>query len=132
MTVIQIFTFLVNLCLLIMIVDFLRKEKLKEKYSILWLVALVCLQVLIVFDEWVIKLAELVGVYYPPSLFFYLAILFLFVIVLYMSLVISKLTRQNQLLAQKVALLEARFADCRSQCSRGYFAAEHPGDPLQD
>jgi hypothetical protein len=107
MTFLQIFTSVVNLLTLLLILDFLRKEKLKVKYSILWFMTIVVIQCLIFFESWLNDLAKLVGVFYPPSLLFYLAFLFLFVIVLHLSLVISKLTRQNQVLAQKVALLEA-------------------------
>jgi hypothetical protein len=106
MSFIQIFTSLVNLMMLFMIFDFLRREKLKEKYSILWLMTILFLQGFIFFDKWFLKFSKVVGVFYPPSLMFYLAILFLFIIVLHLSLVVSKLSRQNQILAQKLALLE--------------------------
>jgi len=108
MSFIQIFTSLVNLLMLFMIFDFLRREKLKEKYSILWLLAIVFLQFFIFFDKWFLDFSKMVGVFYPPSLMFYLAILFLFIIVLHLSLVVSKLTQQNQVLAQKLALLELK------------------------
>lgn len=107
MTVIQIFTTIVNVVLLLMVFDFLRRERLKEKYSIMWVSAIVAIQLLILFHEWLNEFSLWVGVYYPPSLLFYLAFLFLFIIVLHLSLVVSKLTKQNQIMAQKLALLEA-------------------------
>ena len=109
MTFIQIFTTIVNLLILIMIINFLRKEKLKEKYSILWLITIIFIQIFIIFDKLLNKIAHTVGIYYPPSLVFYLAFLFLFIIVLHLSLVVSKLTKQNQILAQKIALLDAKL-----------------------
>ncbi|HOB52429.1 MAG TPA: DUF2304 domain-containing protein [Acidobacteriota bacterium] len=109
MTFVQIFTTVINGLLLLAIIHFLRREKLKEKYSLLWLAAIVCIQVLILSEGWLNRLAQLVGIYYPPSLVFYLAILFLFAIMLHQGLAMSKLTRQNQVLAQRLALLEARL-----------------------
>lgn len=108
MTFIQIFTSIVNILILLMIINFLRKEKLKEKYSILWLLSIVAIQGLIFFDGILIRVSEMVGIHYPPSLLFYMAFLFLFIIVLHLSLVVSKLTKQNQIMAQKIALLEEK------------------------
>lgn len=108
MTFINIFTTAVNLFALILILDFLRREKLKEKFSIVWILAIVLLQLLIVFEGGLTGLANLVGVYYPPSLLFYLAIVFLFIICLHLSMTVSKLTKQNQILAQRLSLLQAR------------------------
>jgi len=108
MTLIQIVTSIINLFLLMVVFDFLRRERLKEKYSIIWVTCIVGIQILILFKDWLNEFAAWIGVYYPPSLVFYLAFVFLFIMVLHLSLVVSKLTKQNQVMAQKMALLEAR------------------------
>lgn len=109
MTFVQIFTTLVNLTLLVMILGFLRRETLKEKYSLLWFAAILVVQAFLLPGRLLDHLAAWAGIYYPPSLLFFLALLFLFAILLHLSLVISRLHHQNQVLAQRLALLESRL-----------------------
>jgi len=47
---------------------------------------------------------------YPPAILFAVATLFVIVVLLYYSTVLSKLSDQNTLLAQRVALLEQRLS----------------------
>ncbi len=51
-------------------------------------------------------LADLVGIAYPPSALFVLASFFVLVVLLHYSTVISKLSEQNTILAQRLAILE--------------------------
>ena len=126
MSAIQIVASVVNLMALFMILSFLRKESLKEKYSLLWLLCIIVAQVLIIFYHSIDRLAVWIGVFYSPSLFFFLAILFLFIMVLHLTLVVSKLTKQNQILAQHIALLELRLRETELQAQAG-----EPGLPAQ-
>ena len=109
-------------------ISFLRKESLKEKYSLLWLLCIIIAQVLIVFYHSIDRLANWMGVFYSPSLFFFLAILFLFIMILHLTLVVSKLTKQNQILAQHVSLLELRLreAELRAQGPKPNLPAQGP------
>ncbi len=52
------------------------------------------------------QFADVVGIAYPPSALFILAAFFILVVLLHYSTVISKLSDQNRILAQRVALLE--------------------------
>ena len=49
------------------------------------------------------------GIRYPPSALFVLGSLFILLVLLDYSTVISKLSNQNRVLAQKLALLEQRL-----------------------
>ncbi len=110
MTALQLVASIANLLALFMILSFLRRERLKEKYSLLWLLCIVVAEVLILSYHWIDRFAAWMGVFYPPSLIFFLAILFLFVMVLHLTLVVSKQNKQIQILAQQLALLEARVS----------------------
>ena len=84
------------------------KGKLREEYSIVWLV---CTAVLIAFSFWRSGLdyfSELMGIKDPPNMVFTGAIFAVLIYLLHLSIVASRLQKQNKELAQKIALLEER------------------------
>jgi len=52
------------------------------------------------------KVSEAIGIVTPANTLFILALLFLFALALHFSLLVSRLTDQSKMLAQKLALLE--------------------------
>ena len=97
------------LLLLLVVFELIRSRRLQERYALLWLVTATVLLVLAVWRGALSKLADLVGIAYPPSALFVLASFFILVLLLHYSTVISKLSDQNQILAQRLALLENRI-----------------------
>jgi hypothetical protein len=97
----------------------LRARKLKEEYSVIWVVAAIL--VLAVALSW--RLVEIVapyfGVVYTPSAVFYLAIVFLMAVNLALSVQISRLERDRIRTAQAVALLEAEVRELRGRVPAG-------------
>ena len=53
---------------------------------------------------------------YPPAVLFAVALLFVLAVLLHYSTVISKVTDQNVILAQRVALLELELSERRHGC----------------
>ena len=105
---IQAIAIVTSILFLLYIVRLIIKGKLREEYSIVWIV---CTIILIVFSFWRDGLAvvsELVGVYSPPNLVFIAAIFAVFIYLLHLSVVISKLQSQNKQLAQDIALLKEK------------------------
>jgi len=90
---------------LVVVVELIRRGRLKERYSLLWLLAGGVLLVLSSSRDLLEYVSRLVGIYYPPSFLFLLAFLFLLLITLHFSVVISGLSEKNKLLAQELALL---------------------------
>jgi hypothetical protein len=90
---------------LIVVVELIRRGQLKERYSLLWLLAGTVLLVLSASRELLEYISHLIGIYYPPSFLFLLAFLFLLLISLHFSVVISGLSEKNKKLAQEIALL---------------------------
>jgi hypothetical protein len=90
---------------LIVIVELIRRGRLKEKYSLLWLFAGTILLIFASSRKLLNYASSLVGIYYPPSFLFLLAFLFLLLITLHFSSVISGLSEKNKQLAQELALL---------------------------
>ena len=97
----------VGAALLLLII---RGRRLKERYALLWLVTGLVLLVLSVWRGGLNTIAGWLGVQgYPPAILFAAAIMFVIAVLLHYSTVISRLTDDNVLLAQEVALLRARL-----------------------
>lgn len=90
---------------LVLVIELIRRGRLKEKYSLLWLFAGSILLLFSLSRELLEYAAHLFGVYYPPSFLFLLAFLFLLLITLHFSVVLSGLSDKNKRLAQELALL---------------------------
>lgn len=111
MNTIQIFSLCAGILLLLVVVDFVRRGLLKEKYSVLWIASTIVIIVLSAWKELLHKLASFFGVNYPPSLLFMIALGFVLLILLHYSVVISILTDKNKHLAQEIALLKSAVND---------------------
>jgi hypothetical protein len=96
---------------LVVVIEMIRRGRLKEKYALLWLFAGAVLLVLSVSRGLLEYVSFLVGIYYPPSFLFLLAFLFLLLITLHFSSVISGLSEKNKQLAQELALLRQEIAE---------------------
>jgi hypothetical protein len=92
--------------LLLAIFELIRSRRLQERYALLWLLTGLVIFVLAVWRGLLSRLADLVGIAYPPSALFILASFFVLVVLLHYSTVISELSDQNRILAQRLALLE--------------------------
>jgi hypothetical protein len=94
------------LVLLFVIFELIRRRRLQERYALLWILTGT---VILVFSLWRSLLgtvSDAVGIAYPPSALFVLAAFFILLMLLHYSTVISKLSDQNRILAQRLALLE--------------------------
>lgn len=87
------------------VLELVRRRKLKEEYSLLWLATAIVLIVLSVSRPLLDVLANLVGIFYPPSALFLVAMVFVLFILLHFSTVITRLTQENKDNAQQIALL---------------------------
>lgn len=103
------------LFLLVVILELIRRRRLQERYALLWLLTGLVMLVLALWRGALSRLADLVGIAYPPSALFVLGSLFILIVLLHYSTVISKLADQNRILAQRLALLERRIADVRDK-----------------
>ena len=99
-----------SLILILVVVELVRGRRLKERYALLWLATGVVLLVLSIWRGGLNTIAGWLGVTsYPPAVLFAVATLFIFLVLLHYSTVLSKLTDDNVLLAQEIALLRARL-----------------------
>jgi len=100
--------------------NLVRRRKLREEYSVLWLATSLLMFVLVLRYEWLVALTALIGAGLPTTTLFIGAIIFLMLIAVQLSIKISNLTDQVKNLAQENALLRAE----ETQRSRGPDAKE--------
>jgi cell division protein FtsW (lipid II flippase) len=100
---------LASVILLAIVFELIRSRRLRERYALLWLLTGVVLLVLSLWRDGLNTIARWVGVQtYPPAVLFAVGSLFILAVLLHYSTVISKLSDQNSILAQRVALLEEK------------------------
>ena len=98
-----------SVLLLLIVFELIRSRRLRERYALLWLLTGVVLLLLSAWRGGLNTIARWVGVStYPPAILFAVAAFFILAVLLHYSTVISKLSDQNSILAQRVALLESR------------------------
>ncbi len=107
----HIFSLAFSILLFVSIIELIRRRKLLERYSLLWLGVAVLMMVASISRRLLDILAESVGIYYPPAALFLVALLFIVALLLHFSLVISRMSEENKILAQKIALLESDFIE---------------------
>ncbi len=115
MELIKILAVLGSGTVLVVVIELIRRGRLKERYSLLWLFAGGILLVFSLSRGLLEYAARLIGVYYPPSFLFLLAFLFLLLITLHFSVVLSGLSDKNKQLAQELALLRQEIREGRGR-----------------
>ena len=101
---------LATLGLLILVFDLVRRRRLLERYALVWMAVTVLLLVLSAWAGLLDRVADAIGISYPPSALFAAAFGFVIVLLLHFSVAVSRLTDQSKVLAQRVALLEHRLS----------------------
>jgi hypothetical protein len=101
--------------MLLLVIELVRRRKLREEYSWLWLMTGAIIILLALWFDLLKWITHLVGAVVPSSTIFLFAFLFLILISLHFSVVISKLTDRNKELAQKHALLELEFNEFKKR-----------------
>jgi hypothetical protein len=101
---------LASLLLILVVFELIRSRRLRERYALLWLATGVVLLVLSAWRGGLNTIARWLGVTgYPPAVLFAVGLMFVILVLLHYSTVISRLSDQNVVLAQRVALLEQRL-----------------------
>lgn len=89
-----------------LIFELVRRRHLLERYALLWLLAGMALLVLAIWQGLLTTVSGWVGIYYPPAALFAAGFVFVLIMLLHFSITISRLSDQNKILAQRLALLQ--------------------------
>jgi hypothetical protein len=115
----QLLVVVLGLLVLLFVLNEVRRKKIREEYSLLWIFAASVLVLSATFIKSVEKVSHLVGIYYPPAFLFLIAILMVMVLQFHFSTVISTLREQNKNLTQDLGILEAEVKELRRTLEAG-------------
>ena len=125
---ITVIAVLASATLLLYILEMVRRRKLREEYSILWLAGGVIMLLFSLKKELLEWASDAAGIYYPPSFLFLIGMLFILLILIHFSITISKLYQMNKKMAQEIALLKQATGEERGKDPDG--TPQSAEDPL--
>lgn len=102
----KIFAILICIAIFITIIELVRRRKLREEYSWLWLLTGAGLFVLAVKYDLLVAITKFIGAGFPTSTLFFFGIIFLILVNLHFSIVLSHFANQIKNLSQEIALLK--------------------------
>jgi hypothetical protein len=111
--------------LFLIVLELVRRRRLLERYALVWLASAVILLVLGIWQGLLGKIANAIGVFYPPTALFVIAFGFILLLLLHFSTAVSRLTDQSKVLAQRLALMEQRQRDLEKRL-------EEAGEPVPE
>ncbi|MFI2855930.1 DUF2304 domain-containing protein [Paenibacillus sp. JSM ZJ436] len=107
---VYILSVMFSIVFLVMIIELVRRRRLKEQYSLLWILMGFTLFIISVNVQGVERLASFLQIEYAPALLFLFGLLFCFVLILHLTLVITKLSAQVLRLTQEIAIMKGEKA----------------------
>lgn len=110
----QIISLVCSVLFLGMILLLVRKRRLDEGYSLLWLLLGAVLVLLSLWPRLLDHIAAFLGIITPANALWLIGHFLLSLILLHFSLVITRLTRQNLQLAQDLALVREELSSRRA------------------
>jgi hypothetical protein len=114
---IQIISLIGSLFFLIFIFELIRRKRIKEAYSILWLLFGL---IFLFFSFWKNGLdyfSSIVGIYYPPAFLFLIMIVSIILILVQFSIIVSSQDEKIKKLAQEIAIMKEKY-DKRSNTDK--------------
>jgi hypothetical protein len=98
---------------LLLVLELVRRRRLRVEYASLWIVSGLALFAVILRYEILVWLTEASGAAVPTSTMFFLATLFLGLLALHYSVQLTALGREVKELAQELALLRAELQESK-------------------
>jgi hypothetical protein len=99
--------------LVLLTVELVRRRKLREEYSWVWVTTAVVLAVLAVHQDLLLSVSRWIGSSNVVSTLFFGGFLFVMALLLQVSVRLSRLTHRHRTLGQRLALLEEEVARLR-------------------
>ncbi len=110
----QVMAIGVAVTMLVVVVELVRRRKLREEYSVLWIGTGVILLALALQPRLLSWFAGAIGAKLPTSALFFGALVFLMAVSLLVSLRLSRLAFRSKALARQVTLLQDEVAELRA------------------
>ena len=113
MQTIQVLSIIGSVGFFFVIVELIRKKKLKEAYAIIWLSFSLVFLFFSIWRKALDHIAKILEINYPPATLFLLLIITIVAVLIQMSVVISKQTDEIKKLTQSLAILKEKI-QCNS------------------
>lgn len=91
------------------IFEHIRKKRIKEEYSLLWLLFSLIFLVLSIWRDGLDIISQIIGIAYPPATLFLVLIMAIFSILIHYSMVISALSDKNKTLIQELGIMQTEI-----------------------
>ncbi len=110
---VQLVAIVVSAVLLASIVELVRRGRLTEEYSFIWIGCAVALFALSLWRNLLDVAASALGVHYPPAVLLLVLTFFVVIVSLYFSVVVSRHRKDIERLVEEVALLDEQVRALR-------------------
>lgn len=104
--------------LFILVLELVRRRRLREEYTVFWLLTCAVFIVLAVWKGAINLVAQILGTTLPLSALFGAGFFLVFLITLHFSTVVTDLWRQNKRMAKEIALLEGSLRELERKVSK--------------
>lgn len=109
----QIFALCVSIAVFFFTIEMVRRKRLREEYSVLWLATSFTMFILVLKYDWLVAITRVIGAALPTTVLFLGSIIFLILLAVQFSIKISRLTDQVKDLVQEAALLRRELEECK-------------------
>ena len=110
-------------CVLILafiaIVRMVCKKSLELKYALLWLIADICLMIIVLVPHLLDMIASMLGIYSPVNMVFFLGFCFSLAIIFSLTVALSRMSNRVRRLSQCIALYEIENKELKGTKSVG-------------
>ena len=115
---VQIVALACSVLLLVLVLELVRRRRLSEEYSALWIILAVSLIGLSLRRDVLDSAAKWLGVYYPPAVLVLMLVAIISVAALSFSVILSRHQRQIDRLIEENAIMGAELRELRSDLNR--------------
>lgn len=112
---VQLVSIVISAALLVTIIELVRRGRLSEEYSFIWIVCAIALFALSVWRNLLDLAASVLGVHYPPAVLLLVLTFFVVIVSLYFSVVVSRHRKDIEKLVEDVALLDEQVRALREK-----------------
>ncbi len=107
----KVFALFMAVIILVTIFELVRKRKLREEYSWLWIITGVSILLVVWRYDLLVRFTHFIGAFWPTTTLFLLGLIFLMLINLHYSVKISGLTNQVKNLSQEITLIKGELSE---------------------
>lgn len=100
------------------VVEMLRRRRLRERHAIWWLIAGSLALLVSIFPTLLTSTARYLGFEVPANFAFFIAVLVLFIVALQTSSELTKVESHNRRLAEQIALLEIEIKEIQVKLNK--------------